>query len=91
MAIASALALSEQQQADDSRNSSAAARLASLTEREREVMKLAVAGMGNKEIAKQLGISHRTVEIHKAHVMKKTGAANLIELARIAQDAGVGE
>lgn len=90
-AIASALALDEQQRADGDRNSSAAARLASLTEREQEVMTMAIEGLCNKEIAKRLGISHRTVEIHKAHVMKKTGAANLIELTRIARDAGFGE
>lgn len=63
---------------------SIALRLAALTEREREVMKLAVAGLTNKEIAQRLGISYRTVEIHRTHVMQKTGASNLLELARIA-------
>jgi len=63
---------------------SAAARLATLTEREREIMKLAVAGHTSKEIAQQLDISYRTVEIHRAHVMQKTGASNTLELARIA-------
>lgn len=90
-AIAAALALAERKQADASRNMDASTRLASLTEREQEVMKMAVEGLGNKEIAKRLGISHRTVEIHRAQVMKKTGAANLIELARLARDAGIGE
>ena len=60
-------------------------RLANLTARERDVMALAVAGHTNKEIANLLDISHRTVEIHRAHVMQKTGAANLLELARIAE------
>lgn len=59
-------------------------RVASLTEREREVMRLAVAGQVNKAIAQQLGISHRTVEIHRARVMQKTGVANLVELVRLA-------
>ncbi|MGA8865169.1 MAG: response regulator [Gallionella sp.] len=63
---------------------SIALRLAELTEREREVMKLAVAGHTNKEIGQRLGISYRTVEIHRTHVMQKTGATNLLELARIA-------
>jgi len=63
---------------------SIALRLAALTEREREVMKLAVAGQTNKEIGQRLGISYRTVEIHRTHVMHKTGATNLLELARIA-------
>ncbi len=70
-------------------NYSAAARLASLTERERAVLALAIEGLANKEIARQLGISHRTVEIHKARVMRKTGAASLLELARIAEAGGL--
>lgn len=61
-----------------------AARLALLTEREHEVMMLAVAGRTSKEIAQHLCISYRTVEIHRAHVMQKTGASNMLELARIA-------
>lgn len=58
-------------------------RLSSLSTREREVMLLAVAGHTSKQIAQRLEISYRTVEIHRAHVMQKTGAENLIELARI--------
>jgi len=68
---------------------SAAARIASLTEREREVMALAVEGLPNKEIARRLGISHRTVEIHKARIMQKTGADTLLDLARIADAGGL--
>jgi FixJ family two-component response regulator len=60
-----------------------AARLATLTEREREVMKLAVEGYTSKEIAQRLDISYRTVEIHRAHLMQKSGASNMLELARI--------
>lgn len=62
-------------------------KLSTLTEREREVMSLAVAGYHNKEIARALGISHRTVEIHKSRIMHKTGASNLLDLARIATAA----
>jgi FixJ family two-component response regulator len=69
------------QQARDSE--SITARLATLTEREREVMMLAVAGYTSKEIAQRLNISYRTVEIHRAHVMQKTGTSNMLELARI--------
>lgn len=65
-------------------NHEANARLATLTEREREVMALAVRGLPNKEIARSLGISHRTVEIHKARIMSKTGAETLVDLVRIA-------
>ncbi|MEO6975975.1 MAG: response regulator [Gallionella sp.] len=71
------------QQQDDS-HQSLHARLATLTEREREVLKLAISGHASKEIAKNLGISHRTVEIHRAHVLQKTGASNILELAYIA-------
>ncbi len=56
-------------------------RLSSLTEREQEVMQLAVAGKSNKEIARELDISPRTVEIHRSRVMHKTNASSLLELA----------
>ncbi len=60
-----------------------AARMAQLTAREREVMELVVAGQTNKAIAHRLQIALRTVEIHRAHVMEKTGARNLSELVRM--------
>ena len=55
-------------------------RLAQLTAREREVIVLALDGLANKEVANRLGISHRTVEIHRARVMHKMGVSNLLEL-----------
>ena len=64
-------------------------RLSGLTPREREVMMLAIHGHHNKEIAKRLGISHRTVELHRSRVMRKTGAATLFELASMATAAGL--
>lgn len=64
----------------------AKARLASLTERELEIMALAVAGHTNKVIARQLEISHRTVEHHKAAILRKTGANSLLELANLAKE-----
>ena len=57
-------------------------RIASLTKREREVMDLVVAGHLNKEIAARLGINQRTVETHRATVMRKMAAASLSELVR---------
>lgn len=64
-------------------------RLAELTSREREVMLLALAWQPNKLIAKQLGISHRTVEIHRSRILQKTGAASMLELAQLAADCGL--
>lgn len=61
-----------------------ASKLGLLTEREREILLLAIRGRTSKEIAQHLEISHRTVEIHRAHILQKTGASNLLELARIA-------
>ena len=54
-----------------------------ITERERDVLTLLVAGYSSKEIALRLAISFRTVEVHRAHIMQKTGSSNLIELARM--------
>jgi RNA polymerase sigma factor (sigma-70 family) len=59
-------------------------RLAALTEREREVLALALDGQSNKAIAKRLGISFRTVEHHRSRILLKTGVDNLLQLARLA-------
>lgn len=64
-------------------------RLNELTQREHEVMMLALAGRANKAIAKQLGISYRTVEIHRSHILQKTGTANMLELAQLAATCGL--
>jgi FixJ family two-component response regulator len=56
---------------------------ASLTPREHEVLAQIVACASNKEAAMKLGISRRTVEIHRAHIMQKLGAKNSIDLMRI--------
>jgi two-component system response regulator FixJ len=55
----------------------------SLSQREREVMAMVVEGASNGLVAERLGISPRTVEVHKARVMTKMGARNLAELLRI--------
>lgn len=60
------------------------AKLASLTPREREVLERTASGMHAKEIAAALGISSRTVEVHKARIMAKLGARNVAELVRLA-------
>lgn len=63
-----------------------AARLATLTQREREVMNLVIAGKRNKEIAGALGISIKTVEIHRGRVMEKMGVESVAELVRATLD-----
>jgi two-component system response regulator FixJ len=60
-----------------------AARFASLTPREREVMELVTAGKANKVIASDLGLSPKTVEVHRAAVMDKMGADSVAELVRL--------
>ncbi|RAK62793.1 response regulator FixJ [Phenylobacterium kunshanense] len=62
--------------------------LTGLSGREREVLRGVVAGKLNKQIAYELGISPRTVEVYRANVMSKTGAHGLSELVRIALLAG---
>jgi two-component system response regulator FixJ len=54
-----------------------------LTEREREILKLLTVGHSNREIAAQLGISPRTVEVHKARIMEKLECRSLAELIRV--------
>jgi two-component system, LuxR family, response regulator FixJ len=66
-----------------------ASRLASLTQRERQVMQGLVTGQSNKVIAREYDISPRTVEVYRANVMTKMQAGNLSELVRFAIRAGM--
>lgn len=58
-----------------------------LTRREREVLELIAAGCSNKEAGRELGISPRTIEDHRANIMKKLSARNATELVRMVLDA----
>ena len=61
----------------------------SLTKREREVMKLIVSGLLNKQIAAQLGSSETTVKMHRGQIMHKMKAQSAVQLARMAEKIGI--
>ena len=60
-----------------------------LTGREREVLQSLLAGQSNKEIAQALGISLRTVEMHRGNMMDRLGASSLAEALTLAMEAGI--
>ncbi len=57
--------------------------VSALSPREREVLRHLTRGLHAKEIGEQLGISHRTVEVHKAHIMEKMGVRSVIDIVRM--------
>ncbi len=65
------------------------AKLASLSERQRDTMQLLIRGLSNKEIGQQLGISPRTVEIHRTWVMTKMSARSIADLVRMGMALGI--
>ena len=65
------------------RQREAEARLAALTPRERDILDGIAAGLGNKAIARRLALSPRTVEVHRANIMRRAGAGNVAELLRL--------
>lgn len=83
-AVETALAREESAVARQSERAAVEARVGQLSQREREVFEAIVAGESNKSAALKLGISPRTVEIYRAHVMEKMGAATLSDLVRMA-------
>jgi two-component system, LuxR family, response regulator FixJ len=69
----------------------AAARIAALSPREREVLEHLMAGKPNKHIARDLGLSPRTVEVHRARMMARLGVGSLAEAVRLAVQAELGQ
>jgi two-component system response regulator FixJ len=79
----------ERSRKDTEAGEAARARLALLTEREREVLEGLVAGLPNKTVAYELGISPRTVEMHRARIMDKMQARSLSHLVRLTLAVGI--
>jgi len=88
-AVQRALVASRKAAADAATARAAAVRLDRLTAREKEVLHGLIAGQANKEIAIGLGVSPRTVEVHRARVMEKMEAESLPDLIHQAMSAGV--
>ena len=88
-AVAAALERDRNRRKDEQQLSDLRARFEALTERESEVMGLVTAGLMNKQIAGELGLSEITVKIHRGHVMRKMAARSLADLVRMAEAIGV--
>jgi two-component system response regulator FixJ len=82
-AIDRALGNWQQRQSILARHRDAESRLAALTPRERDILDAIAAGLGNKAIARRLDLSPRTVEVHRANIMRRSGAESVAELLRL--------
>lgn len=82
-AVANALAKSSELEASSLSAQEIARRFAELSQREAQIARMVAAGLRNQQIADQLGIAERTVKLHRMHMMRKLGAANLIDLIRL--------
>ena len=90
-AIEAAFELERRRSGEAGLRKARAERLARLTAREREVLRHAAKGLHAKEIGRALGISSRTVEVHKARIMEKLEVRNIGELVRFALTAENGD
>ncbi|MBC8337290.1 MAG: response regulator transcription factor [Rhodospirillales bacterium] len=86
--IERAIAESEQRNRTLSEDADVRKRFKTLTPRECEVLKMILSGRPNRRVAKTLGISEKTVEVHRAHIMEKTGAESFAELVTMAVQSG---
>lgn len=84
--VEQALALSQERLALRRQSAGLVTRLAELTERERDVLRLVVEGLPNKLIASQLDISVRTVEVHRSRVFEKMDVKSAVELANLLRE-----
>ena len=88
-ALEQALTRSSEQWLQRSQRKEVRERIATLTPRELEVLKLVIAGMLNKQIASQLGTTEGTIKVHRGRVMEKMGVTSVAELVILAQRAGI--
>jgi FixJ family two-component response regulator len=88
-AVTGALERDRKRRAEEKSNSDARARFALLTPRERQIMALVTGGLMNKQVAGKIGISERTVKIHRGNVMRKMRAKSLADLVMIAESLGI--
>ena len=90
-AVRAALQSAETRRQTISETHALAARLGTLTPREREVMEHVVAGKMNKQIAADLGTGEQNIKLHRGHLMKKMDVQSLADLVRAAQALGIGK
>jgi len=84
--VREAVALNREQQVEANRHASIIARIVLLSPRERDVLNGIFDGCSNKRIAQRLGISPKTVELHRANVMRKMHADSLASLVRMCME-----
>lgn len=87
--VQAALASDQEIRSRDAALAGKRARLAALTERERQIMAFAVAGECSKVIARRLGIGYRTVEVYRSRILLKTGTRSALELGKLVADCGL--